>query len=46
MVYLNDDYKGGNTQFHYHCQGDTKLAHSVVPSQGTVLVFNHDAWYH
>lgn len=45
MVYLNDGYTGGNTQFHYYSKGLTTPAHSLVPALGTVVIFNHDIWY-
>ena len=38
MVYLNDDYTGGETKF-YHGRGAPRL--SVRPEQGMALVFVH-----
>jgi predicted 2-oxoglutarate/Fe(II)-dependent dioxygenase YbiX len=38
MVYLNDDFTGGETRF-YHNSGEPRL--SVRPERGTALVFVH-----
>jgi hypothetical protein len=40
VIYLNDDYEGGNTNF--LSPGTDHVLFSVSPQQGTALVFNHD----
>ena len=40
VIYLNDDYEGGKTNF--LSPGNDHILSSVSPQQGTALVFNHD----
>jgi len=41
LVYLNDDYEGGDTTFYKHTD-ITEPVCRVRPQQGTALIFNHD----
>merc|ERR1712224_367856 len=47
MLYLNDDFEGGSTNFykesqrHYHTPDPAKVIHELRPEQGSCLVFNH-----
>jgi len=47
MLYLNDDFEGGSTNFykesqkHYHSPDPAKVIHELRPERGSCLVFNH-----
>jgi prolyl 4-hydroxylase len=43
LIYLNDDYEGGHTNFldGNNKQGPTKIAFSVQPVTGTAIIFEH-----
>lgn len=48
LVYLNDDFEGGETEFVQHPVGQRESRQPtgyVVPKTGTALIFNHDAWH-
>eukprot|EP01091_Cochliopodium_minus_P009855 TRINITY_DN2520_c0_g1_i1.p1 TRINITY_DN2520_c0_g1~~TRINITY_DN2520_c0_g1_i1.p1 ORF type:complete len:550 (-),score=139.63 TRINITY_DN2520_c0_g1_i1:318-1967(-) len=43
IIYLNEEFKGGETNF---CDKDTKKSHDQVkPKTGSVLFFNHDVYH-
>lgn len=42
MVYLNDDFEGGSTDFYHE---DQTLSFSVTPERGMALVFRHDLFH-
>jgi len=48
LVYLNDDFTGGETMFrHYEGKGEErrKLETVVSPSTGSALLFRHERWH-
>eukprot|EP01130_Rhizamoeba_saxonica_P003432 TRINITY_DN1456_c0_g1_i1.p1 TRINITY_DN1456_c0_g1~~TRINITY_DN1456_c0_g1_i1.p1 ORF type:complete len:553 (-),score=77.00 TRINITY_DN1456_c0_g1_i1:496-2133(-) len=53
MIYLNDNFSGGETNFLKSCPknnifeetDDEQIAFRVLPKSGRALVFNHDAWH-
>ena len=42
LIYLNDDYEGGNTIFY---DDDWNQTHSIIPKKGTALLFDIDLWH-
>ncbi|KAL0486815.1 hypothetical protein AKO1_001153, partial [Acrasis kona] len=51
IIYLNDNYEGGNTVFYnrptdgvlpYSGELELSYPHPIVPTKGGVLIFNHD----
>lgn len=47
MIYLNDDFEGGPTNFyresqkHYSRPDEKKVIHELTPERGSCVVFNH-----
>jgi hypothetical protein len=42
LIYLNDDYKGGQTVFYNQ---DFKKIITVTPKKGTAILFKIDLWH-
>ncbi len=42
MIYLNDGFDGGETNFYDLAQGELRLRLSVTPEAGKALIFCHD----
>eukprot|EP00026_Physarum_polycephalum_P003113 Phypoly_transcript_03122.p1 GENE.Phypoly_transcript_03122~~Phypoly_transcript_03122.p1 ORF type:complete len:808 (+),score=113.84 Phypoly_transcript_03122:95-2518(+) len=45
MIYLNDGFSGGETNFFVRTESDFEKQLTLVPKIGTMLVFNHDVWH-
>jgi hypothetical protein len=45
MVYLNDDFEGGETSFDDSCSDEPFDAFAVTPVQGLGLFFVHNVWH-
>ena len=45
MIYLNDDFEGGETSFDDSCSDESFDSFSVVPKKGTALFFEHSTYH-
>lgn len=45
MVYLNSEFKGGETNFFLEGEEGLQNQFTYAPKVGDMLVFNHDLWY-
>lgn len=44
LLYLNDDFEGGMTEF-FHTKTDTKPIKSILPRKGSLIIFDHRIWH-
>ena len=45
MLYLNDDFEGGFTNFFESSGFDSKVTCAVKPSAGSLIIFEHTLWH-